>query len=71
MILTAYGEVFGMGSNKRFELGSSTLQKSSQPIRIKTLDMFKIDKVIAGGFSVAITNQKELIVWGSGEFGIF
>lgn len=33
--------------------------------------MFKIDKVIAGGFSVAITNQKELIVWGSGEFGVF
>jgi hypothetical protein len=32
--------------------------------------MFKIEKIIAGGFSVAITNTKELVVWGTGDFGV-
>jgi hypothetical protein len=30
-----------------------------------------ITKVVAGNFSVALTNQNEVLVWGSGEFGSF
>jgi len=37
---------------------------------VKTLDMFKIVRVIAGGFSAAITNTKEIVAWGSGDFGV-
>ena len=33
--------------------------------------MFAVEKVFAGGFSVAITSHNELLVWGSGEFGTF
>eukprot|EP00347_Sterkiella_histriomuscorum_P023139 403335798 len=71
LVLTNHGTVFGMGTNKRYELASGTLQKSSQPIRIQTIDMFAVEKIIAGGFSVAITSQNELLVWGSGDFGVF
>ena len=33
--------------------------------------MFNVQKVIAGGFSVAITNSNELLVWSSGDFGTY
>jgi hypothetical protein len=28
-------------------------------------------KIFAGGFSAAITEKNQLIVWGTGEFGVF
>ena len=31
--------------------------------------MYGIRRISAGGFSVAITNEGEILVWGSGEFG--
>lgn len=71
LVLTDHGTVFAMGSNKKFELGSPTLQKSSTPIRIQTIEMYLIRKVVAGGFSVALTSQNELLVWGTGDFGTF
>jgi alpha-tubulin suppressor-like RCC1 family protein len=45
LVLTGHGTVFGMGTNKKYELASGTLQKSSQPIRIQTIDMFAVEKV--------------------------
>jgi len=35
------------------------------------LSHFNIRKVIAGGFSSALTAQDELLIWGTGEFGQF
>lgn len=31
--------------------------------------MYMITKVAAGGFSMALTTQNEILVWGAGEFG--
>ena len=33
--------------------------------------MYIITKVVAGGFSAALTSQSEILVWGQGEFGSF
>jgi hypothetical protein len=33
--------------------------------------MYMITKVVAGGFSAALTAQNEIMVWGAGEFGQF
>lgn len=41
------------------------------PIHIDTLARQNIRKVIAGGFSAAITAKHQILVWGSGEFGSF
>jgi hypothetical protein len=33
--------------------------------------MFNIIKVAAGGFSAALTNQNDILIWGSGDFGTY
>jgi X-linked retinitis pigmentosa GTPase regulator len=33
--------------------------------------MYLINKISAGAFSGAVTSSRELLVWGSGDFGIF
>jgi hypothetical protein len=35
------------------------------------LEQHKITKIVAGSFSAAITDKNQLIVWGTGEFGVF
>lgn len=39
--------------------------------RISSLDPLSIIKVAAGSFSAALTNDNDIILWGSGEFGNF
>ena len=36
------------------------------PLKLKQLDIHRIVKVAAGSFSAALTDQNQLIVWGSG-----
>ncbi len=33
--------------------------------------MYIITKLVAGGFSAALTQANEVLIWGSGEFGSF
>ena len=76
LVLTDNGPVYGMGTNKKFELGllnnSPTMSKCQSPLRIQALEIYMIVKIQAGGgFSAALTSQNEILVWGSGEFGQF
>lgn len=40
-------------------------------MRIESLSNCGIKKVIAGGFSAAITMDQQVYVWGEGDFGSF
>jgi alpha-tubulin suppressor-like RCC1 family protein len=57
-VLSENGKVYGMGSNRKLELGQGSSQqpKSALPIRIQALDMYMITKIAAGGFSAALTS---------------
>ena len=59
LVLTERGSVFGMGTNRRFELGLINQQpqtpKSLSPVKIQSLDLYNIVKVKAGSFSAALT----------------
>lgn len=35
------------------------------------METYSIEKIAAGGFSAALTTTNDLIIWGSGDFGIF
>jgi len=50
-------------------IGSTQQQRFYSPVLVKGLDMHIIIKISAGTFSGAITSNKELLIWGSGEFG--
>lgn len=41
------------------------------PLKLDQLDIHNNVHVAAGGFSASITDQNELIVWGTGQFGVF
>ena len=73
LILSERGSVYGMGTNRRFELGlisqSPQTPKSLSPIKIQSLDLHNIVKVRAGNFSAALTYDQEILIWGTGEFG--
>ncbi len=73
LALTEKGEVFGMGSNTRHELGLGTASngKYFSPVHINALDDNTVTKVVAGSFSIAITSRSEVLIWGTGEFGNF
>lgn len=43
----------------------------SNPLRMNHLEMHEITSVTAGGFSAALTSNKSIILWGTGEFGCF
>lgn len=40
-------------------------------IKLTQLEIHNVQQISAGGFSAAITDQNQLIVWGSGAFGNF
>ena len=45
--------------------------KFHSPVKIQSLDQYHLVKVRAGStISAAITSDNEILVWGSGEFGI-
>ena len=71
-MLSENGKVYGMGVNRGHEmgLGSSTQQRFYSPVRITALEMYMIVKVAAGAFSGAVTSSRELLIWGSGDFGV-
>jgi alpha-tubulin suppressor-like RCC1 family protein len=71
LILTERGSVYGMGSNRRSEMGiiNNNASKFIAPVKIPSLDMFHILNVKAGSFSAALTSDQEILVWGTGEFG--
>ena len=73
-MLTKHGYIYGMGSNQRCELGlgsSQTRQNFYNPVRLTQLESHRVTKIVAGGFSAALTDKNQLIVWGTGEFGVF
>lgn len=70
LVLTERGSVYGMGTNRRFELGlNPQSQKSLAPVKIQSLDQYNIVKIRAGSFSSALTSDQEILLWGTGEFG--
>jgi alpha-tubulin suppressor-like RCC1 family protein len=69
LVLTERGTVYGMGSNRRYELALPSQQKSVGPVKIQTLDLYNIVAVRAGSFSAALNSEQEVILWGTGEFG--
>lgn len=74
LVLTKHGYIYGMGSNKRCELGLGSSQSRHnffQPVRLTQLESHRVTKIVAGGFSAALTDKNQLIVWGTGEFGVF
>lgn len=61
LFLTENGRVFGAGTNKKSEMGlgntrMSTDARFSIPIRLESLEMYHITKVLAGTFSAALTS---------------
>lgn len=72
LVLTERGTVYGMGTNRRFELGLNQhpqTPKSLGPAKIQSLDLHNVVKIRAGSFSAALTADSEILIWGSGEFG--
>ena len=41
------------------------------PLKLDQLEIHNIVHCAAGGFSAAITDLNQLIVWGTGQFGVF
>lgn len=50
---------------------SDGLEVYQEPIELELLRMHKVKQVRAGVFSACLTEQNELILWGSGVFGTF
>ena len=76
LALTVKGQIYGFGSNRRHEmgLGDSTQAVENNfyaPTKLEPLLIHNVTHVAAGGFSAAITDHNELIVWGTGQFGVF
>lgn len=54
------------------EPASLALEPSfATPQKLDHLGIHEIIKVRAGGFSAAITEKNQVILWGTGEFGVF
>ena len=71
LALTVKGHIYGFGSNRRHEmgLGDSTQAVENNfyaPLKLEQLLIHNVVHVAAGGFSAAITDHNELIVWGTG-----
>jgi len=41
------------------------------PLKLDQLSIHNLVHCSAGGFSAAITELNQLIVWGTGQFGVF
>ena len=55
-------------------LGDSPLAVENNffaPLKLEALVIHNLVHAAAGGFSAAITDQHQLIVWGTGQFGVF
>ena len=53
------------------EQGQSKETNFYSPLKLASLEIHNVVKVAAGGFSAAITDMRQLIVWGTGAFGVF
>jgi alpha-tubulin suppressor-like RCC1 family protein len=79
LFLSKRGSVYGAGLNTNYQLGLGdkgqqkvhSSQIEVKPIKIESLNGLGIAKVIAGGFSAALTTQNQILVWGEGDFGVF
>lgn len=76
LCLTVNGLIYGMGSNRKHEMGLGDTQDSRKPnffspIKLNQLEIHNLIKVSAGGFSAALTDHNQVIIWGSGNFGVF
>ena len=76
LVLANNGNVYGMGNNRRHELGLGESARSREPefntpLKLSHLEIHRITKVAAGGFSAAVTVTNQLIIWGTGQFGAF
>lgn len=69
LILTKQGKVHAMGGNNYGQLGTGDKQGSLVPIEVKTLK--GIAQVACCHFSAAVSDQGDLLVWGTGVFGEF
>lgn len=75
LVLTSNG-VYGFGQNSKHELGLGDSHQASQreftePLKLDHLDIHRLVRVSAGGFSAALTDQNQIIIWGTGLFGTF
>ena len=71
LALTVKGAIYGFGSNRRHEMGLGEApianeNNFSAPLKLDQLEIHNIVHCAAGGFSAAITDLKQLIVWGTG-----
>ena len=71
LVLTNGRRVFGMGDNRKHEmgLGESNDHVDNEylsPMHLQHLEIHDIVKVVAGGFSAALTLQEQIIIWGTG-----
>ena len=53
------------------ESNSASITNFYSPIKLEQLEIHNIKSIAAGGFSAAITDMKQIIVWGTGAFGVF
>jgi alpha-tubulin suppressor-like RCC1 family protein len=74
LLLASNDTVWGAGLNANYELGLGGSQKShvryTSPVSISSLERVQVKKVMAGSFSAVINGKDELVIWGSGEFGV-
>ena len=61
LFLSENGKVYGVGSNKKHEMGLGNSPQSQQPniltpIRLVSLEMYMISSIKAGFFSAALTS---------------
>ena len=79
LFLSKRGSVYGSGYNSDYQLGLGdkgpnkvhSTKTEIKPVKIEALNGLGIAKIIAGGFSAALTTQNQLLVWGEGDFGVF
>jgi alpha-tubulin suppressor-like RCC1 family protein len=67
LVLTREGQVYGTGSNAKHQLGlgqDSNFNLVSFPVHILTLTKQNIKKIVAGGFSGAINDRNQILIWG-------
>lgn len=74
LLLAKNDTVWGAGLNANYELGLGGTQRShvryTSPVSIPPLSGVKTKKVMAGSFSAVINGKDELVIWGTGEFGV-
>lgn len=75
LLLADDHSVYGAGLNSNFELGlgSAAMEHNvryTSPVQIPSLVDAGTKRVVAGSFSAAINAKDELVIWGSGEFGV-